>query len=127
MQKYYCDNDAVHPDPIGLDFGQFDTYYKTHEVDAELTRLSARVAELESGISLSILIEAAKERESLLLECLRWCIEVSPYLCDDGSLHTLASEGPIQPPSHLAPMISEAVQGTAKTAEGPLAVKREKQ
>jgi hypothetical protein len=41
LQIYYCDNDAVHADPVGLDFGQFDAYYKVSEVAPSLARLAS--------------------------------------------------------------------------------------
>lgn len=43
LQIYYCDNDAVHTDPVGLDFGQFDKYVKHEESMAEIERYKRAV------------------------------------------------------------------------------------
>ncbi len=77
MQSYYVRKTFTRPD------GYRERMYNADACDLELTRLRERVAELERQVTALTpnfqdavqLSEAWEERESLLLECLRWCLE----------------------------------------------------
>jgi hypothetical protein len=131
MQRYYCDNDAVHSDPVGLDFGQFGTYYKSHEVEGELARLRERVEELELNLSAETIaanrhfaaLQESRERvaelakrDSLLLITIRWLAANGVYFDDNMETWRDRVDYIISIPDHLAPLIAEAVKQESKDA-----------
>lgn len=94
LQIYYCDNDAVHTDPVGLDFGQFDKYVKHEEAMAEIAAKDAEIEDLKRQLAMMTAnsnhfercSEATSDRERLTVSlkdaeidrykrAVEWCLE----------------------------------------------------
>ncbi len=109
-------------------------YYFADDVDRELAAASTdkhdemmslreRAGELEKNLesyrsSTAIFSTAAvkwSERERLLLEAVRWCMENGAMKCSDGTILENgasygSSDSPADIPAHLAPLIAEATK-----------------
>jgi hypothetical protein len=81
-----------------LHFTKPTEIYMASEVEPELARLRERVAELD-------------ERDSLLLEAVRWLLDNGVGSCGENLYQHFGNSEPIEPPAHLAPLIAEAVKG----------------